>query len=841
MRVFRRRETERELDEELESHLELHIADNVRAGMTPDEARRQALIALGGVEQTRERHREARGAQWIDELRQHLRFAVRALVRNPGFTATVVTTLALGIGANAAVFAVTYGILMRPMPYSDPSRLVVMTVVRPGGDDLGFSPPSVPGWLDRFSAVGDSAAYNDRDVTVKSGGEGAVVSTAFVTDRFFRVLGVPALAGETTDFGARGGLVITSRLVERLLHIPASQAVGRSINVGENNYQVAAVISASVGFPAEANDAWVLTPALTSSSKVAPYFKILVRLKPGITLEQARYQFKGERSLGVTPVGEASRTEMAPVLRVSVAAGLLVLFVACANVATLFIGRNITQRREIAARLALGASPRQLARGFFMETLLLAAIASVAGVALAASFLRLFVQHAAGVFPRMLAVMLDAPVLASIVVLTAVVAITCGALPAWHAARADFQLFLRTTVLSTPAAWKLRGALVVSQIAFSIVLLIGAGLLTRSVRHLLSEDHGFAPSGVVAAKIVLSDSPLGGEDGGGFVRELLARVRALPGVTFAGLGNALPPSPRLITVAGQIIEKSEGIDETRFVKIGSATPDFLRALGAQFLSGRDFSDADGDVVVLNESAAKFLLRNRDPIGGYISSPARGLFKFAGKPSVIGVVRDIKYEGLDSPAGTTVYVPWDRRPMGTTYLVVRSSGDLAQLSATIRRIAREINPAIPVPEIQPLEHLMASSIANRRLRMFPAIGFATLALAVALMGLLATLSRAVAERRQELAIRAAVGASSRQLVWLILVKGLALTGLGVVAGLVVARMISQSLSHLLFRVTPYDPLTFAVVAALVGAGSIVAVFVAARRASSADPLAALRYE
>jgi predicted permease len=411
----------------------------------------------------------------------------------------------------------------------------------------------------------------------------------------------------------------------------------------------------------------------------------------------------------------------------------------------------------------------------------------------------------------------------------------------WHGFRVDYYPLLRTTTVSTPAIWKLRGLLVVSQIALSIVLLVGASLLTRSVVQLLAEDHGFTPAGVLAAKIVLSDRPLGGEEQRGFISDLHARVRALPGVTLAGLGNALPPSPRLITVAGQIIEKSEGIDETHFVKIGSATPDFLRALGAQFLSGRDFRDADGDVVVLSESTARFLLRNRNPIGEYVSPPAIGIFKFAGKPRVIGVVRDIKYEGLDSMPGATVYVPWDSRPMGTTHLVVRFSGDVTQLSAAIRRIVRELDPAIPVSDIQPLESLMASSIANRRLRMFPAIGFALLALVVALMGLLATLSRTVAERRQELAIRAAVGASARQLVWMIVAKGLFLTALGVTVGLAAAWMVRQNLAHLLFGVTPSDPLTFGGVALLVSVGAGLAVFLAARRAAHSDPLAALRYE
>lgn len=853
--LFHRGRTERELDAELQSHLALHIADNVHVGMSPEEARRQALIALGGMQQTKERHREARGVRSIDELRQDLRYALRTLVKNPGFTATAVITLALGIGANAAVFAVTYGILIRPLPYPDPSRLVVINLLFPDGSDLGFNPENAGRWVDRLGVIGQAAAYNARDLTVKTGGESSVVSTARVSNEFFRVLGVPAQYGHTEAFAERGGLVVTSRFVERLLHAPPQEVLGRNVTVGEKTYQIAGVISPTYGFPAEGNDAWVLAQALTPATKPedAGYFRIVLRFRQDMTIDHARQELrrireqinpKGRDNLSVSAVGEAATTEMGPVLRVSLAAGLLVLLVACANVATLFIGRNITRRREVAARLALGAGPWRLARGLFVETLLLAAIASIVGVVLAAGLLHLFVQQAAGVIPRVLAVTLDGPVLIAIVVLTVAIAGLCGAFPAWHAVRADFHPFLRTTAMSSPAAWKLRAALVVAQIAFSIVLLIGAGLLTRSVIQLLREDSGFNPAGALEAKIILSDTVLfSGAGREAFVRGLLERVRSLPGVRYAGLGNTLPPLPPQITIAVRFIEKSEGIDELRFMKIGSASPDYLRALGAQFLRGRDFSDADasaGDVVVLSESAARFFSRREDPIGRQITSLPR-ILAGAGKPRVIGVVRDIKYEGLDAPAGSAVYVPWDRRPMGTAYLMVRSSGDLVQLSSTIRRIIRELDPAIPVPEIRPLEDVLSGSIANRRLRMFPALGFGVLATLVALMGLLATLSRAVAERRQELAIRAAVGASPRQLVWVILSKGLLLTGVGVITGLGTARAVGQNLSHLLFRVSPYDPFTFGSVALIVSAGSAVAVYLAARRAASADPIAALRYE
>jgi putative ABC transport system permease protein len=326
-----------------------------------------------------------------------------------------------------------------------------------------------------------------------------------------------------------------------------------------------------------------------------------------------------------------------------------------------------------------------------------------------------------------------------------------------------------------------------------------------------------------------------------FVRSLLERVRALPGVIHAGLGSALPPTPPLITMTMRFVDKNGGVDESRFMQVASVTPGYLRALGAQFVRGNDLGDGEnaGDVVVVSESAAKFHFRGKEPIGGPLPSmpPLLGVRR----PRVIGVVRDIKYEGLDAPPGSALYVPWTARPMGTGYLIVRHAGDFTQLSANIRNIVRELDRTIPVQDIRSMDEVMSRSIAGRRLRMFPAVGFAALALSVALVGLLVTLTRAVAERRQELAIRSAVGASPSQLVGMILAKGLLLTGLGVIAGLGVARIVSQNLSHLLFRVSPSDPLTFGGVALMVSAGSILAVYFAARRAAAADPLAALRYE
>jgi predicted permease len=382
------------------------------------------------------------------------------------------------------------------------------------------------------------------------------------------------------------------------------------------------------------------------------------------------------------------------------------------------------------------------------------------------------------------------------------------------------------------------------QIALSCVLLIGAGLLMRTVFVLMHEDHGFQPSGALEAKFVLSDTVL--FDGTGretFVRDLLDRVRALPGVRHAGFGTNLPPRPPLITMAIRLVQ--ENWDETRFMKVGTATPGYLRALGARFVSGRDFDEADSQsgasVVILSESAAGFYFPDEDPVGRTISRlPA--IFRVAGTPRVVGVVGDIKYEGLDSPAPSAVYIPWGLRPLGSGYLIVRvSGGDPMRLAADVRGIAQAIDPAVPIPELQSLEQAMARSISNRRVRALPAVGFGLLSLSVAFVGVLATLSTVVAERRRDLAIRWALGASPARLTWSIVGHGLALTALGLVLGLGLGGAAARGLSSLVYGVSPYDVLTFAGTAVVIGGGAALMTFAAALRAKSVDPLVVLKHE
>ena len=436
------------------------------------------------------------------------------------------------------------------------------------------------------------------------------------------------------------------------------------------------------------------------------------------------------------------------------------------------------------------------------------------------------------------------PIALTVAGLTLVMTLICAVAPAWHAARVRSGPFAGGATTARPGVWRVRGALVVSQIALSCVLLIGAGLLTRTVSVLMHQDHGFQPGGALEAKLVLSDTVL--FDGTGhetFVRDLLERVRAIPGVQYAGFGTNLPPRPPLITMAIRLVDDHR--DETRFMKVGTATPGYLRALGARFVTGRDFDETDNvpgaAVVILSESVARFYFPHDDPIGRTITRlPA--MFGPSAEPRVIGVVSDMKYQGLDSPAPSAIYLPWNRRPLGSGYLIVRvSGGDPMRLAPDIRRAAQALDPAIPVPEVQALEDAMAQAISTRRVRALPAVGFGLLALGVALVGVLATLVTLVAERQRELAIRAALGASPARLTLGIVGRGLVLTASGLALGLGLGGIAARSLSSLVYGVSPYDMLTFVGTAVVIGVGSVTMTCMAARRAGSADPLVALKQE
>ena len=789
----------------------------------------------------------------LDGVRQDVRCALRAMRNKPAFTALAIVTLALGIGVNTASVAVAYGILVRPLPYHDPSRVVVLNLLFPDGGDLGFSPAALQAWLPRLRAVESAAGYYRREVTLRSGDRSTVVPAAFVTDKFFEVLGTPAESGRAASSPETSEILLGRRRMDRLVSGAAKGSVGMPVTVSDRPHTIGGVMPSEFAFPDDEVGLWVRSAALVPGTKPqnAGYSKIVARLARGVTLEQFRDDANRVRlelnpqsreGVSLTVLSESAAGGLRPVLGAALAGALLVLLVASANVATLFIGRDVSRARELAARMALGATPRQLVRSVLVETALVAVMASLAGMGIGAVALKVFVSQAAGAIPALHRVSMGVPTVLAIAALTVIVTLVCAAAPAWHAARADFSPFLRAAGASRPRAWRVREALVVAQIALSCVLLVGAGLLARTVSVLLKEDHGFEPAGAIEAKVVLSDVVLlSNAVREAFVRDLVERARAMPGVEHAGFGTNLPPRPAPITMSMRLVRG--GRDETRFLKVGMATPGYFRALGTRFLAGRDFEETDSrpgaSFVILSESAARFYFPDEDPIGRTISQlPA--VFGVAGSPRVVGVVRDLKAEGLDSPATSAVYIPWGLRPLGSGYLVVRASG-APRLANEIRSAARALDAAVPVPEVQTLEDALAQSIANRRVRAMPAIGFGVLALAVAFVGVLATLASLVAERRRDLAIRAALGASPARLTWTILGRGLVLTAWGVAAGLGLSRAAARGLSSLLYGVGPYDAMTFAGTALVVGGGAVLMTYAAALGTWRVDPLEALKME
>ena len=599
--------------------------------------------------------------------------------------------------------------------------------------------------------------------------------------------------------GGDGRAVVSAALARTVEDETGRSVVGQAVTIGDGRYDVAAVMPAGFALPSAGVDAWVADQ---------PDFRgeggTVGRMRDGVSLAQvrddaarvAREALAARGGPGdswgaaVRPVEETLLGEVRPVLRVSMAAALLVLVVACANAATILVGRSVLRSREFAVRIALGSGLARLVRAALVEGLAIASGGLVLGLAAAWVGLRLFAAAAVGVLPRVGAVALDPPVVLLGLVLTLLVGLACGAASAAGAVRGDgAALRGGAAAAGSRAAGRLRAGLVAGQIALSIVLLSGAGLLVRTVDRLLDEEGGFEPRQALTARLMLADTTFIEGDAQAqtaFVDTLLERVRGMPGVQAAGVGSLLPPDDAPISVEfAYVDERGDSSRREIVLSFGAVTRGYFAALGTRLRGGRRFDAADNLAevapVMLSATAARFVYPNEDPLGRPMPYGDIDALDIARRAPVIAVVDDMKYQGLAAPRAGSLYVPWPRVPIGVSHLVVRTTGDPMALAPAIRNLIRTLNPSLPLPEVQTLADHVAGSIAERRLRVLPAAGFAALALAVAMVGLFGALARAVAERRHELAIRAAVGASPARLVRLVLRSALAVTGAGLAAG------------------------------------------------------------
>ena len=794
---------------------------------------------------------------WLADIRA----AAHALVASRWTTLAAIVTLALGTGANTAVFAVAYGVLLRPLPFPEPSRLVRITTERPvDGSDLGFQLSEFEDWKTRLTTVDAVGAYARAEFTVRGAGEPEVVQAAAVTGEFFRVLGVPPSAGQTFSDDRGTPIVVASDRYARRLAASGS-TVGRSLSLGALAVTVGATMPPAFGFPDDDVQVWAPARSVPTLNIFDPtrdfrQFHLIARLRPGVTLEDARrdgervmHEIHPEltgRRVAVRRIDDDLVGAARPVIGAFAGAGLLVLLVACANVATLLAGRALSRQREFAVRLALGADPSRLVRAALAESLLIAALATGAGIVIARLTLNALLPVVGATLPRAADIGLDLPVIVASVVAGLFVALACGLAPALAAARSDVAIALRREAgTTTGGGHRLRTPLVVAQIALTVLLLTGAGLFARTVWGLWTTDIGAERDHVLTARLALTETTrFDATSRGQFVDDLLRRVRGLPGVEAAGIGSDLPPRVNQLEMTIRFVDDN-GRDDSHGMNLVAVTPGYFRALGVRTIRGRDFDDVDAagevPVAVMSQMLEKEYASRRDLLGSRLNFQVPAVGGKRVRPTLIGIVSDVRFVGLERPTEANIYIPWRQLPTGVSYLVIRTQHDPAALEPAVLATIRELDPTLPPPVVRPLGEEVSLAMAGRTLRLQLVAALALVALAVSIVGLTSALVRSVAERQREIAVRLAVGATPGDAAGLVVGHGARLIAVGVGVGVVLAIALGRVTSSLLFGVSAYDPLTYALVAAGVLALGLGACYLPARRAAGIDPIELLRIQ
>lgn len=857
------------IDAELESHVAMHTADGVRAGLSPEEARRQALVRLGGAEQTRQAMREGNTLPWIESLMRDVRYALRGFARNPIFAITVITTLALGIGATTAVFSVVDRILFRSLPYAHADQLVSVGLTAPIIPQEFMLGGSYYDWQDHqqpFAALTSDAGVNECDLTEHNP---ARLSCASVEANFLPTLGISPVLGrnflpeEDRPNGPKVALISYGLWQSHYHRDPG--ILNQLIDLDTHPVRVIGVLPSDFEMPALEKADVVVPEALDKAAerKADPGHVLyaFARLKAGITTEQAAEQlrpvfdyslsltpprFRSEVHLRVRSLRDRQMQDVRLVAWVLLGAAIAVLLIACANVASLLLTRAVARERELAVRAALGATRRRLALQALTESILLALMGAAAGCAVAEGLLRIFV----GVAPASLPLLAKAQLDPRILLFTAAIALACGLVFGMAAAlhRPRVRALSARGSGTSGRAW-LRRCMVVSQIAVSMVLLAGAALLVRSFTNLQTQNMGVGTRGVVTAAISLNRyryvTPQAQMQ---FFLRAEAAVRRLPGVLAVGVSDSLPPGGfhhdqiySNIALAGRPAPSGEtgGMVAWRWV-----TPDYFGALGIPMVRGRNFSEGERTAkerfLILSSLLASRLFPDQDPIGQHVQPVPNGPWY-----TVEGVAANVKNSGLASADEPEFYqlrrnLPEDWNSAPSAVLIVKTTLAPKAVEAWVRSGIAQIDPTVPV-EMETLSERV-NELSDRPRFETALLGFfAFTGLTLAVIGLYGVIAFMAVQRTQEIGVRMALGASRADILRLIAGEGARLIVLGGVLGLGAAIGATQLLKSLLFQVGPHDPVSFVAVAVLLGLVAILATLVPARAAMKSDPMAALRCE
>jgi predicted permease len=869
--LFRHESLDRELDAELSSHLDAAIADNLKSGMSPAEARRQALLHLGGLEQSKESVRDARSLPFLENLSRDLHYGARMLRKSPGFTAIAVLTLALGIGANTAIFSLVDGILLRPLPFAKPADLVSVTGTFPKGAFVAMR--------DQVHSLDVATYFEGHEFNLEHVGDPIRLTGTVVSAEFFYVLGARPQLGRPFSTGndnvGQDNYVILSNALWQQRFGSDPSIIGRSIELEGVSRQVLAVMPADFRFPSPKTQVWIPLhndPRDTIAYWADDFMPVIGRLRPGATIDQARAEIRlfqtrvfklfpwpmpkaWNADISVVPLKHGILADVQTRLFLLLGAVGLILLIACVNVANLALSRAATREKEIAVRTAMGADRRRLVRQLLTESVLLASLGGMLGIVLASQGLRLLKATLPVDTPRLADAHIDWRVLAFTAGLAIFTGFLFGLAPALHSSRTALSSALNSAGrgAATVVSHRLRSVLAIAEIAFAVLLVVAAGLLIRSFWSLSHVDPGFRTARVLTARVTPNQSFCNDPSRCiSFYNELIDRVKAIPGVASAALTNTIPLGGRVAKRALDIENQTVAPgDNGPLFWMNVVTPGYFALMNIPVVTGREFTSADrsenSSVAIISAATARHFWPKQNPLGTHIRLSGDQQWR-----TVVGIVPDVRAYDLQKSVpdflNGTIYLPYTvnatleggRVPSDMTFVVQANLAD-AQVQDLLRNTIAALDPNIPISEVKPMNAVVSESISTPASTTILFVAFALLALILGIIGIYGVLAFLVSTRTREIGVRLALGAQPRDVLWLILKDGLRFSVIGIAVGLASAFALTRLLSSELYGVSPADPVTFISAASVMTVVTLLACYIPTRRAMGVDPMTALRYE
>jgi predicted permease len=870
--VFRYRQVERELEKELRFHLDQQIEEARASGLPPDEARWAALRKMGGITQIQEECRNMRRTDFLENVKRDLRYAIRMLASSPGFTLVMVLTLALSIGATSAIVSVIEGVLLRPLPYRDPAKLVRVFISSPQFPKFPLNPNDFKDFRSRLHSFESFAAYGHNDLQLSGAGEATRLSGFAVTAGFFKVLGLnPAMGREferNDELPGRGCVAIVSDKIWRTRMGARQDAVGRRILLDAEPCTVVGVMPPGVQHPGnmyhavmygDTVDVWTSFTFDDPQNRGAHFLDGIARLRPGVTAAQAQNEMNaamqqlakehpdGDRGWNVLVIPE--HTELVGrsqrLLLVLLGAVALVLLLACVNAANLLLARATARRRELSVRAAVGASRPRLIQQLLTESVLLASMGALLGAVLAVAGVKALVALLPADFPRAGDIHVDAPVFLFTLLAAVGTGLFFGMVPALQGSRADLREPLHEggrSAMSGRGTLRLRSSLVISEVTLACVLLIGAGLMLRSFLNLLNTDPGFRPEQTVTASISLPEAAYkDGKARARFYEALLDKLGSVPGVTAVGASSDLPWTGWDDNAGGIAIQGEPTPPNQRLhARYHMATAGYFRALGIPTLRGRVFDEHDTadsqKVFIINEAMARFW-QHGDPLGGRVTFEDHP--KEKDWMTIVGIVGDVKDTPKNGAAEPGFWWPMRQGPLSDFSIAIRSSLEPNVVAGRLRAAAGELDPNLAVSDIRTMKEVAAGAYSTSRFALLLVGLFAALALVLAAIGTYGVIAYSVNQRIHEFGVRMALGARPWDVVRNVLVNGMRLTIAGTLLGTMLGLALSRLLGNLLYEVSPVDPIAISATCVITIVVAALACYVPAMRATRANPMTALR--